>query len=94
MIKVTSKSNSNIFAERAIKVVADTDKTNVPKRVINFRGEPANLNNILQKFVSYKTKDDAMASAEVPETIKQIIIDPKSVPKKEVKHQNGAVWTI
>lgn len=81
-IKISSKRNSSIFAERAIKVVADTNKTNVPKRVINFAGEPTNLNTVLQKFVSYKSKDDAMASAEVPDTIKQIIINPKSVPKK------------
>lgn len=46
------------------------------KRVIDFTGRPADLNGVLQKVVSYKSKEEAKASVEVPDSIKQIILNP------------------
>lgn len=93
-IKVASKSSPSVSAERKIKVIADTVKGEVPRRVVDFSGEPAQLNGVLQKIVSYKSKEEAVASADVPDSIKQAILDPLSPRKKEVRQQNGAVWTI
>ena len=93
-IKVASKSSPAVSTKRRVTVVADTVKGEVPRRVVDFAGQPAELNAVLQKVVSYKSKEEAVASAEVPDSIKQAILDPQSPHKKEVRQLNGAVWTI
>ena len=57
-------------------MIADSEKVEVHKRIVDFTGVPAELNEVLQKVVSYKSKEEAIASAEVPDSIKQVITDP------------------
>ena len=57
-VRVQSKKNSDIFAERTIKVVKKGEEfTPLPKRVINYNGEAAKLNPVQQKIVSFMTLD-------------------------------------
>ncbi len=57
-VRVQSKKNSDIFAERTIKVVKQAEEfTPLPKRVINYNGEAARLNPVQQKIVNFMTLD-------------------------------------
>jgi hypothetical protein len=48
----------------------------------------------LQKIVTYYTLDDALASDIVPESIKNVILDPQAERKTIVLQLNNAWWTV
>jgi hypothetical protein len=62
--------------------------------VINYEGTPANLNNVLQKIVTYKAKNEVLLSEDIPIRMTDIINNPKAQPTKQVAQENGAIWTI
>jgi hypothetical protein len=60
------------------------------KRVVDFEGEPADLNPVLQKVVTYYTFNEASALEAVPKSIKNLILDPKAEKKANIVQESGA----
>ena len=93
-IKVQSVTSPNIFDSRRIEVV---NAVGIPVgkggRVVDYKGQPAKTNKVLQKVVTCRmNKDKALQANEVPDSIKKVI---RGEGKKKEKVEQGAVtWLI
>ena len=73
-LKLKSLANPEATDERTIRVVTKrTDIDKVPKRVINFKGEPADTLKSLQKLVERMSAADALKDPLTPTTVKYAI---------------------
>ena len=76
-VSITARSeyNPNISDTVSIKIVASEDELaqSTPSGIVNFNGTPAEEVQNLQKYVDRYTKDEALASEDVPQTVKDAL---------------------
>lgn len=93
-VTVRSQHSDSVIHSRTIKVVEEYP-TPVPQptRVIHSEIK-AKLNQVLQRRITFFTKKEAIDIQNLPQIIKDYIINPtETEPKTEVK-QGNTVWSI
>ena len=94
-ITAAAKANPQVTASGTIKVVAsleDLSKTS-RKDIVNYEGTPAEEVHNLQKYVDRYTKDEALSSEEVPQTVKNVLTDGSGASTAAVT-QGDVTWSL
>ena len=94
-ITATAKANPEVTDAGTIKVVATLDELTqtTHKAIVNYEGEAAQEVDNLQKYVDRYTKDEALASEAVPQTVKNVLTDGSGASVAAVEDGN-VTWTL
>lgn len=93
-ITATAKGNTAVKDSGTIKVVADLNgltKT-TGKAIVNYEGTAAEEVQNLQKYVDRYTKDEAAASSDVPQTVKDALTN--GAGSTAAVTEDTATWTL
>ena len=93
-ITATAKANPEVTDTGTIKVVATLDELSqtTHKDIVNYEGEAAQEVDNLQKYVDRYTKDEALASEDVPQGVKDALNSGAGTTDAVV--QENVTWTL
>lgn len=87
--------NPQVAASGTIKVVASLEELSKTTRkdIVNYEGTPAEEVHNLQKYVDRYTKEEALSSEEVPQTVKNVLTDGSGASTAAVT-QGDVTWSL
>ena len=90
-----AKANPQVTASGTIKVVASLEELSKTghKDIVNYEGTPAEEVHNLQKYVDRYTKEEALSSEEVPQTVKNVLTDGSGASTAAVT-QGDVIWSL